>query len=66
MKITIDRNYPDSRQSPIITIDTKHCCYPYAIRETIELALKLDGYSKETISEVFGYYNTECKGMNEE
>ena len=31
----------------------KHCYYPYAIRESIELALKLDGYSEDTIDEVF-------------
>ena len=39
MKIIIDRNTPDSRQSSIVTIDTKHCYYPYAIKEAIELAL---------------------------
>lgn len=66
MKIIIDRNTPDSRQSSIVTIDTKHCHYPYAIKEAIELALKLDGYSKETISEVFNNYNDECKKSNEE
>jgi len=53
MKIIIDRNTPDSRQSAVVEIDTKYCHYPYAIREAIELALKLDGYSEETIDEVF-------------
>jgi hypothetical protein len=41
------------RQTPIVTIDTKTCHYPYAIRNAIELALEIDGYSKETINEVF-------------
>jgi len=53
MKIIIDRNTPDSRQSAVVEIDMKHCYYPYAIRESIELALKLDGYSEDTIDEVF-------------
>lgn len=66
MKIIIDRNTPDSRQSSIVTIDTKHCYYPYAIKEAIELALTLDGYSKETISKVFNNYNDVCKESNEE
>jgi len=53
MKIIIDRNTPDSRQSAVVEIDMKHCYYPYAIREAIELALKLDGYDERTIDEVF-------------
>ena len=53
MKIIIDRNN-DETQSPITTIDTKTCHYPYAIRSAIKLALTLDGYTKETIDEVFG------------
>ena len=53
MKIIIDRNTPDSRQSAVVEIDTKHCYYPYAIREAIELALKLDGYDERTIDDVF-------------
>ena len=40
-------------QTPIVTIDTKTCHYPYAIRNAIELALEIDGYTKETIDEVF-------------
>lgn len=52
MKIIIERNQSES-QTPIVTIDTKTCHYPYAIRDAIELALELDGYSKETINEVF-------------
>jgi hypothetical protein len=50
MKIIIKRN----DQSAEHTIDTKDCHYPYAIRNAIELALELDGYTKETIKEVFG------------
>ena len=52
MIITIERNSKE-RQTPIVTIDTKTCHYPYAIRNALELALELDGYSKETIREVF-------------
>ena len=53
MKIIINNNNADSRQSAIVEIDTKHCNYPYAIREAFELALKLDGYTENTIDEVF-------------
>jgi len=53
MKIIIDNNNADSRQSAIVEIDTKHCNYPYAIREAFELALKLDGYTENTIDDVF-------------
>jgi hypothetical protein len=52
MKITIDRTN-EERQTPIVTIDTKSCKYPNAIREALELALKLDGYTDNTIDEVF-------------
>ena len=53
MKIIIERNQSE-RQTPIVTIDTKTCHYPLAIRNAIELALEIDGYGKETINEVFG------------
>lgn len=53
MKIIIERNQ-DENQTPIITIDLKTCYYPYAIRNAIELALELEGYSKENIKEIFG------------
>lgn len=59
MKITINRTN-EERQMAIITIDTKSCNYPYAIREALELALKLDGYSNDTIDEVFAI-NQDCK-----
>ncbi len=52
MKIIIERNQSE-RQTPIVTIDTKTCHYPYAIRKAIKLALEIDGYTKETINEVF-------------
>lgn len=54
MKIIIDKNRSIGREAPVVTIDTKTCHYPYAIRDAIELAMELDGYSKETIREVFG------------
>jgi hypothetical protein len=53
MKIIIEKGQTES-QSPIVTIDTKTCHYPYAIRNAIELALEIDGHSRETIKEVFG------------
>jgi len=53
-------------QTPIVTIDTKTCHYPYAIRDAIKLALEIDGYSKETINEVFGIMSdVECKAESE-
>lgn len=65
MKIIIDNNTSDSRQSAIVEIDTKHCQYPYAIREALELALKLDGYSQETISAVFNSEFEDAKKIAE-
>jgi len=47
-------NRNNEPQKAIIIIKTDHLVHPYAIRDTIELALKLDGYTKETIDEVFG------------
>jgi hypothetical protein len=61
MKIIIDNNTSDSRQSAIVTIDTKHCNYPYAIREAFELALKLDGHAESVINEVFNRTTHELK-----
>lgn len=60
MKIIVERNQ-DERQTPIVTIDLKTCHYPYAIREAIELALKLDGYTNEAVDEVFGRLLVGCK-----
>lgn len=65
MKITIDRNTPDSKQFAVVEIDTKHCYYPYAIREAIELALQLDGYSEETIDDVFCRQRADAKQKQE-
>lgn len=59
MKIIIDRNSLSESQSAVVTLDTKHCHYPYAIREAIELAMELEGYPKETIDDVFGRMMTE-------
>jgi hypothetical protein len=59
MIITINRTN-EERQTAIVTIDTRSCNYPYAIREALELALKLDGYSNNTIDEVFER-NQDCK-----
>lgn len=56
MKIIIDRS-DEERQSPIITIDTTTCHYPYAVREAIELALKLDGYTQEMMNDMRSIIN---------
>ena len=65
MKIIIEKNQSET-QTPIVTIDTKTCHYPYAIRGAIKLALEIDGYSKETINEVFGIMpDVECKVESE-
>ena len=60
MKIIIKRK--GESQTPKVIINTKDCHYPYAIRNAIKLALELDGYSKETVNEVFGIMlDCECK-----
>lgn len=53
MKITIKQAHQDGRQKPVITIDTKSCHYPYAIRAALRQALILDGITEETADEVF-------------
>jgi hypothetical protein len=58
MVIIIDKK--GEHQSPKITIDTKECHYPYAIRESIELALKLDGHEEDMIKEIFGRSRVDC------
>jgi len=60
MKITVT-NTNSERQAASVTIDTKGLNYPYAIREAIELALRLDGYQEDTIREVFNRYPDACK-----
>ena len=65
MKIIIDRNSTESRQFAIVEIDTKECYYPYAIRDAFTLALDLDGFSKETIDEVFNRMPLEEKTKSE-
>jgi len=55
MKIIIERNQSEN-QSPIVTIDTKTCDYPYAIRNAIKLALEIDGYSEGRINAVFNIH----------
>jgi hypothetical protein len=54
MIITIDRSATEESQHPVITIDTKGCHYPYAIKNAIETALALEGHSNDFIDEVFG------------
>ncbi len=65
MKITINRNQED-RQSAAVEIDTSTCHYPYAIREAIELALKLDGYTESVINEVFNRGCTQKTAIKEQ
>ena len=49
MKILVKRN----EQQPKITIDLKDVHYVYAIRDAFKLALELEGFTENTISEVF-------------
>ena len=49
MKILVKKN----EHQPEVTIDLKDVHYPYAIRDAIQLALEIDGFTKETIEEVF-------------
>jgi len=56
MIITIKRKDGD-KQTPTVTIDTKTCYHPYAIREALELSLKLDGYDESTIKQVFNLHD---------
>ena len=48
MKITINRG----EDYPTITIDLDTLKYPNDIRNTLALAMELDGYTKETINDV--------------
>ncbi len=66
MKIIIDRNTVESRQFPIITIDTQNCYYPYAIREALTTALEMDGYDSTTIRAVFNQDNEDLKTPTQE
>lgn len=64
MIITIDRNKnvgEGEREYPIITIDTRTCHYPYAIREALEQALLLDGYTQNAINEVLNRTADTCR-----
>lgn len=49
MKILVKRN----DQQPEITIDLKDVNYVYSIRDAFKLALELEGFTENTISEVF-------------
>ena len=49
MKILVKRN----EQQPEVTIDLKDVHYAFAIRDAFKLALELDGFTENTISEVF-------------
>lgn len=56
MIITIKRD-----AQATVTIDTATCVYPCQFKNAIELALELDGHTKESIDEMFGRYpNTKC------
>jgi hypothetical protein len=57
MIITINKK---NDNTPIVTIDTSTCYYPYVIRDVIKLALKFDGHDEETINEVFGIMPSVC------
>jgi hypothetical protein len=51
MKIIIKRN----EHQPEVTIDLSTVHFPYAIRESLELALRLDGYSESTIKNTLSF-----------
>ena len=64
MIITINRNRnagEGEREYPIITIDTTTCHYPYAIREALEQALLLDGYTQKMVDEIMNRFTDSCK-----
>jgi len=52
MKIIVKRN----DQQPEVTIDLKDVHYAYAIRDAFKLALELEGFTKQKISDVFNEY----------
>ena len=63
LKIVVRRN----EQQPEITIDLKGVHYPYAIRDAIQLALEIEGFTKETILEVFNQMpDTKCEPSKDE
>lgn len=65
MKIIVDKK--GESQSPKIIINTEGCNYPYAIINALKLALELDGYTEQTINEVFGRnMDVVCKNQTEE
>jgi hypothetical protein len=49
MKIVIKR----AEQNPTVTIDLKGVHYPYAVRNAIQLALEVDGFTEDDIAEIF-------------
>ena len=57
MKIIIKRD----EYSPEITIDLSTLNYPGRIRDALKLALLQDGYTKETIADVFHEYDDNKK-----
>ena len=63
LKIIVRRN----EQTPEITIDLKDVHHPYAIRDAIKLALEIEGFTEQTISEVFNQMpDTKCEPQREE
>jgi hypothetical protein len=52
MKIIVKRN----DQQPEVTIDLKDVNFTYAIRDAFKLALELEGFTKQKISDVFNEY----------
>lgn len=61
MRIIIEKNLSGT-QIPIATIDTETCHSLNVVGDAIELALEIDGYSKEEINIVFGRkHDVECK-----
>lgn len=60
MKIIVKRN----EQQAEVTFDLKDVIYSYAIREAIQTALKIEGFTQDCINEVFNLNQDEdvkCK-----
>jgi len=62
MKIIVKRN----EQQPEITIDLKDVIFSYAIRNSFILALEIEGFTQDSISEIFNtnFDKIECKETN--
>jgi hypothetical protein len=49
MRIIIER-----KEQAEVIIDTENCVYPWAFRNAIEEALRIEGFEQSMINEIFG------------